>query len=110
MAPKTSFEQHENGILPLNDTTLNLLKSTHVKVKPIKFLFDDISQSIHKIKYECIDAEVIPNTALRTRGGSGHSRMDADCWRRILTSNSFGQSFTSICMALANVAKKLCVE
>ena len=36
--------------------------------------------------------------------------MDADDWRIILTSNSFGQSSTDICMALANVTKKLCVE
>ena len=36
--------------------------------------------------------------------------MDADGWRRILTSNSFGQSSTDICIALANVAKKTCVE
>ena len=65
---------------------------------------------MHKIKYECIDAEVIRNTALRTRGGSGPSGMDADGWRRILTSNSFGQSSTDLCNALANVAKKICVE
>ena len=36
--------------------------------------------------------------------------MDADGWRRILTFNSFGQSSTNICIALANVAKKSCVE
>ena len=46
----------------------------------------------------------------RTRGGSGPSGMDADGWGRILTSNSFGKSSTNICIALANVAKKSCVE
>ena len=102
----------ENGILPLNDTTLNLLKQKHPRQSEADkhLLFDDIPKSIHKIKYKCIDAEVIRNTALRTRGGSGPSGMDADGWRRILTSNSFGQSSTDICMALANVAKKLSVE
>ena len=40
------------------------------------FLFDDIPQSIHKMKFECIDAEVIRNTALCTRGGSKVSGMD----------------------------------
>ena len=102
----------ENGILPLNDTTLKLLKQKHPRQSEADkhLLFDDIPKSIHKIKYECIDAEVIRNTALRTRGGSGPSGMDADGWRRILTSNSFGQSSTDICIALANVAKKICVE
>ena len=68
------------------------------------------SEIIHKIKHERIDAEVIQNTALHTRGGSGPSGMDADGLRRIFTSNSFGQNPTNICISLANVAKKLCVE
>ena len=99
----------ENGILPLNDTTLKLLKQKHPRQSEADkhLLFDDIPKSIHKVKYECIDAEVIRNTALRTRGGLGPSGMNADGWRRILTSNSFGQSSTDICIALANVAKKI---
>ena len=36
--------------------------------------------------------------------------MDADSRRIILTSNSLDQCSNDICMALANVAKKLCVE
>ena len=36
--------------------------------------------------------------------------MDADSRRIILTSNSLDQSSSDICMALANVAKLLCVE
>ena len=63
----------ENDVLPLNDTTLNLLKQKHPCLSEADkdFLFDDIPQSIHKTKYECIDAEVIRNTALRTKGWSG---------------------------------------
>ena len=51
----------ENGILPLNDTTLNLLKQKHPCQSEAdkQLLFDDIPQSIHKIEYECINAEVI---------------------------------------------------
>ena len=73
----------ENGILPLNDTTLNLLKQKHPCESEAdkQFLFDDIPQSINTIKYECIDAEGIRNTTLRTRDGSGPSGMDADGWR-----------------------------
>ena len=53
----------ENSLLPLNDTTLNLLKQKHpLQSEADKhLLFDDISKSIHKIKHECIDAEVIRN-------------------------------------------------
>ena len=101
----------ENSLLPLNDTPRSppppplILKQKHKQ-----FLFDDIPQSKHKIKYECVDAEVIPNTVLRTRDGWGPSGRDADGWRRILTFNTFSQSSIHICMVLANFAKKLCVE
>ena len=106
-AIKLLLNKMENDILSLNDTTLNLLNQKHPWQSETdkQFLFDDISQSIHKIKYEYIDAEVIRNTALRTRGGSGSSGMDADGWRRIFTFNSFDQSSTNICMALVKVAK-----
>ena len=65
----------EYGVMPLNDTTLKHLKQKHpCQSKADKhLLFDDIPQSIHKIKYECIDAEVIQNTTLCTKGGSGPS-------------------------------------
>ena len=102
----------ESDILPLNDITLNLLKQKYSCESEAdkQFLIDDIPQYIHRIKYGCIDVKVIGNTALRTRGGSGLSGMDAHGWRRIIASNSFRQSSTDICMALANVAKKLYVE
>ena len=102
----------ENGILPLNDTTLNILKQKHPCESETdkQFLFDNIRQFIHNIKYECIGAKAIRKTALRTRGGSEPSGKDADGWERIFISNSFGASSTDIYMALVNVAKKLCVE
>ena len=110
---ETYYVQSDNGdaILHITETQSQLKSEGLCQSEADKhLLFDDIPRSIHKIKYECIDADVIRNTTLRTRGGSGPSGMDADGWRRILTSNSFGQSSTDICMALANVAKKLCVE
>ena len=44
----------ENGILPLNDSTLKQKHPCQSETDK-QFLFDDIPQSIHKIKYECID-------------------------------------------------------
>ena len=100
------------GVLPLNDTTLNLLKQKYPCQSEVDkhFLFNNMPQFIHNIKYECIDAGVIWNTVLCIRGGSRPSGIDTDGWSRILTSNSFAQSSTNICMALARVTKKLCVE
>ena len=62
----------ENGVLPLNDTTLKLSREKHPCQSEADkhFSFDDIPESIHNIKYECIDAEVIQNTTLCTRSWS----------------------------------------
>ena len=45
---------------------------------------------------------------MKTKGGSGPSGMDAEGWRRILTSRSFGDSSTDLCTALANMTKRIC--
>ena len=36
--------------------------------------------------------------------------MDADGWKRILTSKQFAESSTDLCTAIANIIKKLCIE
>ena len=47
---------------------------------------------------------------MKTRGGSGPSGLDADGWKRILLSKSFGESSSDLCQTLAKVTKKLCTE
>ena len=48
--------------------------------------------------------------AIKARGGAGPSGMDADGWKRILISNSFGESSTDLCKAFAEVIKKIFIE
>ena len=43
-----------------------------------------------------------------TKGGSGSSGLDADGWRRILTSNSFGTALSDLLKSVADFIKKLC--
>ena len=45
-----------------------------------------------------------------TKGGSGPSGMDADGWRKILTSKVYGETGNDVRKALANVIKKMCRE
>ena len=42
-----------------------------------------------------------------TKGGSGSSGLDADGWRRILTSNSFGTASSDLRKSVADFIKKL---
>ena len=57
-----------------------------------------------------IDEEMIRKAAIKTKGGSGPSAMDADGWRRILCSNSFGDTNVDLRKAIANLVKKICTE
>ena len=43
-----------------------------------------------------------------TKGGSSPSGLDADGWRRMLTSNSFGTASSNLRKSIADFTKKLC--
>ena len=68
------------GILPHTDTTLTLLKQKHPKSAPTteEVLLPNQTKSIHRIKYENINADAVRKAALKTKGGSGPSLMNAD--------------------------------
>ena len=68
----------------------------------------DQPQSI-QIKYESANPDAVHKAALKTRGDSGPSGMDADGWKRILTSKQFAESFADLCTTIANMMK-LCIE
>ena len=53
---------------------------------------------------------MIRKAAVRTKGGSGASGMDADGWRRILASNDLGTSGSDLRIAFANVVQKMCTD
>ena len=102
----------QNGILPLTDTTLKLLKQTHPKSAPTieELLLPDQPESIHQIKFENINANAVHKAALKTKGGSGPSGMHADGWKRILTSKQSAESSTDLCTTITNMMKNLCIE
>ena len=101
-----------NGVLPLNDATLNQIKIKHPEGKdasPDVLLHGPIKR-IHPVAYEDIDESLILKAATQTKGGSGPSGMDADGWRRILASKAFGKSSSDLRKHLAEFIKKLCIE
>ena len=51
----------QNGILPLTDTTLKLLKQRHPESAPTtkEVLLPDQPESSHQIKYENINADAV---------------------------------------------------
>ena len=69
----------QNGILPINKDTLDLLKQKFRKGKPTheSVLITDTPEEIHSVKFERI-VESIRKAANNTKGGSGPSGMDAE--------------------------------
>ena len=66
--------------------------------------------SVHPVAFEDIDESMVKEAALKTKGGSGPSGLDADVWRKILVSKSYGTINADLRRAFANVIKKICTE
>ena len=81
-----------NGILPLNDKTLSLLKQKHPASRELneEELLRGEKPSVHPVVFEDIDKNMVKEAALKTKGGSGPSGLDADGYRKILVSKSYG--------------------
>lgn len=109
-AMKILTDNMKHGILPLTKQTLNQLQLKHPEGKEAsqEILLTDVPETIHPIKFENIDVEKIQKAAVKTQGGSGPSGMDADGWKRILTSKQFGKSSIDLCRTFAEVIKKIC--
>ena len=58
--------------------------------------------------YEEIDGIAVYNAAKRMQGSGGPTHIDADGWKHILCSKSYGNASTELCNAIADLAKKLC--
>ena len=101
-----------DGTLPLNNETLNKLKEKLPKSKNANndVLLTGVPQDVYPIMFASIDEEMIRRAAIKTKGGSGPSAMDADGWRRILCSNNFGDANVDLRKAIANFIKKICTE
>ena len=101
-----------NGILPLTDETLQVLHAKHLENKEatLDVLLQGPIRQLHPVVYDDSDEALVMKTAMKTKGDSGPSGLDADGWRRILVSNSFGNCASDLRKAVAKFIKKLCAE
>ena len=101
-----------NGILPLNDETLQLLQQKHQDAQQVSedTLLQGNIPEVHPVLFEEIDDEMVKQAAIKTKGGSGPSGMGADGWQRILASNNFGSASQDLRKAFAEMIKKICTQ
>ena len=64
-----------NGILPLDDKTLSLVKQKHPASSELteEVLLRGEKPSVHLVVFEDIDEDMVKEAALKTKGGSGPS-------------------------------------
>ena len=93
-AMKLLTNNMKNGVFPLNKKLLEQLKQKHPQRRDAdpEITLPGKPEEIHLIKFDFIDAENVRKAALKTRGGAGPSGLDVDGWKRIFTSNQFGDS------------------
>ena len=99
-----------NSVLPLNKKTLEQLKQKHPQRRDAdpKITLPDKPEEIHTIKFDSVDAKDVRKAAFKRRGGPGPSGLYADGWKKIFTSNQFGDSTDDLYKTFAEVIKKLC--
>ena len=80
---QSANREYEKRKLPLNNETLNPLRLKHLDPKDAyeSVMLSDVPERIHPVKFEVIDAEMIRKAAMKTRGGSDPSGLDADGWK-----------------------------
>ena len=100
----------QNGIPPLTDQILHHIKQEHSHGKDAhpEVLLRDIPEEIRPMKFYSIDAESVKKAVLKTKSVAGPSGLDADGWKRILTSNQLDNSSNDLCKTFTEVIKKLC--
>ena len=87
-ALKLLMSNISNGILPLDDKTLSLLKQKHPVSSELneELLLTGEKLSVHPVVFEDIDENMVKE--VKTKSSSGLSELDADGWRKILVSKS----------------------
>ena len=81
-----------NEILPLPNETLQLLHLKYPEQQEAhnEALLQGPIKQVHNILHDNIDEALVMKAAIKTKGGCGPSRFDANYWDRMLCFKSFG--------------------
>jgi len=105
-------DDDDGGVLPLNDDVMRQFKERHPEAQkaPLGTLLFGSIEEVPDVIYQQINAEMVRDAALRTKGSRGPSGIDANGFRRMLACKSLKKSGTDLRAAIATTARKLCTE
>ena len=101
-----------SGVLSLDDEVINQLRKKHpdaAQPHPETLLNGEVP-FVDPVMFHDLDKSVIARAASRTKGAAGPSGMDAESWKRIILSKSFGKESDQLQTSLAKLARTLCVQ
>ena len=103
------LDQHDTGLVTLSQSTIHELKRKHPNANDAdpSILMDGPLPFVDPVMFQNITESTIMKSALRTRGSSGPSGLDADGWRRILVSKNFGNVGKDLRCTLSGFAQKV---
>ena len=114
LGPALKFldEQAENAVLPATPEVINKMKELHPEPSEIKpfSLFHGPVMTTPPAYFYSIDEDQIRKAANATNGSGGPSLLDAQHWRRILTSNKFKMEGKELREQLALFARRIATE
>lgn len=92
------------------DTVIDILKQKHPEAEEV---YDDSlilgpKDKVEAVIYENIDAELVMKCAKQLSGAAGPSGLDSDGLKRMICSKQFSSASSSLCEAIAAMARKLC--
>ena len=87
-------KESSSGVLALSSDVLDKLQSKHPDASPApeEVLIHGDLPFFDSVMFSALDESIVTQAALRARGASGPSGLDADGWRRILLSKNFGSA------------------
>ena len=105
-------ENDTRGVHSLTAEIKQILEQKHPKASTASddILLEPTSNEPEPVIFEGIDESAVYRAAKHLQGSGGPSLMDADGWKHILCSKSYGNASRELCAAIADLAKKLCRE
>ena len=86
----------------------NAMSSTNAKNEMM--ILQGPLKKVNSIIYDNINENLIKRCAINTKGSSGPSGVDADFWRKIISSDIYGTTSDDLCHAIALMTRKLCSD
>ena len=100
-----------NGVIGVHDLTDNVkreLNAKHPESEPGGPPLEN-GPSVQEVIFEEITSETIIDSARKTSGSGGPTKIGADIWRRILCSKFFSKISVEVADELAKLSRKMCV-